>query len=222
MSRPTASSLTTASMSGGVCRCKRLTREIDQLRRMVAEQEDAMVRLEATSKHAFSHQYEEYAHKQQTLFQEFDGAIKDKDAAVHALKQELANRKEQALTELEQARQDAERMASISRPVFADGLSTQPYATPVEKKTVQAVAAVAHAVPVQAHSPGLSLGASARSLNLRVRSKGSNAMVVPVCRRLPTKTPPIAQQRVPSMPQQQPEEENASTKGPAPPGASTR
>ena len=40
-------------------------------------------------------------------------------------------------------------------------VSTQPYATPIEKKTLQAVAAVAHAVPIQAHSPGLSLGTSA-------------------------------------------------------------
>ena len=79
------------------------TREIDQLRRRVTEQEDPRVRLEATSKHAFSRQYEDHAHKQQTLFQEFNGAIKDKDAAVHALKQELASHKEQALTELEQA-----------------------------------------------------------------------------------------------------------------------
>ena len=78
---------------------------------MVTEQEDAMVRLEATSKNAFSRQY---YHKQLTLFQEFDGAIKDKDAAVHALKQELANHREQTLTEFEEARQDAERMASLA------------------------------------------------------------------------------------------------------------
>ena len=30
-------------------------------------------------------------------------------------------------------------MANIQRPVFADGLSTQPDATPDEKKTLQAV-----------------------------------------------------------------------------------
>ena len=34
------------------------TREMDQLRRMVTEQEDAMLRLETTSKHNFSRQYE--------------------------------------------------------------------------------------------------------------------------------------------------------------------
>ena len=101
---------------------------------MVAEQEDAMVRLEATSQHAFFRQSEEYAHKQQALFDEFDGAVKDKDAAVCPLKKELVNQKEQALTELEQARLDAERVASVPRPVFADGLSTQPSATPAEKR----------------------------------------------------------------------------------------
>ena len=58
-------------------------------------QKDAVVRLEAISKHVFSHQSEEYAHQQQTLFQEFDGAIKDKDDTVHVLQQELANHKEQ-------------------------------------------------------------------------------------------------------------------------------
>ena len=65
--------------------------------------------------------------------------------------------------------------------------------------SVHAVAAVAHANPVPAHSPGLSLGASAGNVSLRARNKGSNAMVLPVRRRLRTKTPPIAQQRVPSM-----------------------
>ena len=140
---------------------------------MVTEQEDAMARLEASSKHTFSRQYEEYAHKQQTLLQEFNGAFKDKDAVVHALAQELANHKEQTLTELEQARQYAERMADISRPVFADGVSTQPYATPVEKKTLHAIVAVAHAVPVPAHSPALSFGASAGNLNLRARNQGA-------------------------------------------------
>ena len=60
------------------------TREIAQLRNMVIEQEDVMVCLEANSQHASSRQHEEYAHKQQTLFQKFDGAIKDKDEVVHA------------------------------------------------------------------------------------------------------------------------------------------
>ena len=102
------------------------------------------------------------------------------------------------LTEFEQARMDAEHMVNMLRPVFADGLSTQLYATLVEKKTVHAVAAVAHAVPVPAHSPRLSSGASAGSLNLRAKNKGNSAMVIPVRRRLRTKTP-IAQQRIPSM-----------------------
>ena len=100
------------------------TREIDQLRLKVTEQE-----------HAFPHQQEEYAHKQHTLFHEFDGALKDRDFAVQTLKQKLANHKEQTLVELEQAYQDIERMAHVQRPVYADGLSTQPYAAPVEKKT---------------------------------------------------------------------------------------
>ena len=60
------------------------------------------------------------------------------------------------------------------------------------------VAAVAHAVPLQTHSPGLSLGASAGNTNLRAGSKGSSAMVLPVRRCLRTKTPPIAQTRAPS------------------------
>ena len=80
--------------------------------------------------------------------------------------------------------------------VFADGLSTQAYAAPVEKKTFQA--AVAHAAPVHAHSPTLSLGASAGNVNLRARRKGSSAMVIPR-RRLRTKTPLRTVERVPSM-----------------------
>ena len=84
-------------------------------------------------------------------------------------------------------------------PFFA-AASTQPYATPVEKKTLRAVAAVAQAVPARAfHSPGLSLGASAGNLNIKSRSEGSSTVVAPVRRRLRTKTPPAAAQRVPSM-----------------------
>ena len=37
----------------------------------------------------FSDQQEAFAHKQHSLFHEFDGALKDKDFAVQALKQEL-------------------------------------------------------------------------------------------------------------------------------------
>ena len=61
------------------------TRKMNQLHCMVSEQEDAMVRLEATSQQNFSHQYAKHAHKQQTLFQEFDGAIKDKDATLQSM-----------------------------------------------------------------------------------------------------------------------------------------
>ena len=112
------------------------------------------------------------------------------------------------LQELDQALQDAERRAQQSTPVFA-GTSTQPYAIPVEKKTLTPVAAVAHAEAVPAlHSPGLSLGASAGNLNLKSKNKGSSTMVLPVRRRLRTKTP---SQRVPSMCS-----ETARSKGPDP------
>ena len=77
------------------------------VRDLVTEQENA-----------FSRQSQEYAHKQKTLFQEFDGAIKDKDATVQALQQELANHKEHAHVELEQARRDMERVANVRRPVI--------------------------------------------------------------------------------------------------------
>ena len=79
------------------------------------------------------------------------------------------------------------------------------HATPADKKTHVAVAAVAHAEPVPAfHSPGLSLGlqgfgASAGNMNLKSKNKGSSTMVAPVRRRLRTKTSPAAAQRVPSM-----------------------
>ena len=62
-----------------------------------------MLRLEAHSQ-----LLEEYAHKQQTQFQQFDSAIKDRGFTVQRLTQELANQKEHSLAELEQARQDAE------------------------------------------------------------------------------------------------------------------
>ena len=126
-------------------------------------------------------------------------SVKDKDEVIQSLKQELANNQERHLQELDQSLQDAERRAQQSTPVFA-GTSTQLYATPVEKKTLNAVAAVAHAEAIPAlHSPGLSLGASARNLNLKGRNKGSSTMALPVRRRLRTKTPPAAAQRVPSM-----------------------
>ena len=144
-------------------------------------------------------QHEEWAHKQRTQFQQFDGVIRDKDEVIQSLKQELANNQERHLQELDQALQDAECRAQQSTPVFS-GTSTQPYATPVEKKTLNIVAAVAHAEPVPAfHSPGLLLSASAENLKIRSKNKGSSTMVVPVRRRLRTKTPPAAAQRVPSM-----------------------
>ena len=57
--------------------------------RRKAEQEDAMVRLEAHSQHIVS--------------------TKDTDSSVQVLKQELANHRQHALEELAQARHDAER-----------------------------------------------------------------------------------------------------------------
>ena len=141
------------------------TREMNQLRRVIAEQSEATKQFESHSQQFVSHQQEEYAHKQHAQFQKFDSALRDKDAVIQSLKQELANNKEHYIQELEQAIQDAERRAQQPSPVFADGPSTQPYATPVEKKTLHAVAAVAHAAPAPAfHSPGLSLGTSCGEL----------------------------------------------------------
>ena len=84
VSRSAASSVTTPSLSGVS------TREISQLRRKVTEQEQA-----------FSQQHEAYARKH-TLFQDFDGALKDKGLTIQFLVQELANR---TFVKLEQARQ---------------------------------------------------------------------------------------------------------------------
>ena len=85
------------------------TREIDQLQQTVTEQEGALIRLEAQSQHIVYQQQEEYAHKQQALFQQFDSALEDKDSAVQALTQDLANNKEHSLLEFKHARQDAGR-----------------------------------------------------------------------------------------------------------------
>ena len=101
-----------------------------------------------------------------------DSVLKDRDFMAQRLTQELANQKEHSLAELERALQDAERGAEQVRPVLDDVFSTQPYATLVEKKTFQAVAAVARAVPVQGHSPAISLGASTGNLNLRAKNEG--------------------------------------------------
>ena len=171
------------------------TRELAQLHMVVAEEEDAMTRLEADSTHALSRQHEEHVHKQRALFHVFDSTIRDKGKTVFALHRELTNHREHNLLELEAAQLEAERLADMSRHVFSDGPSTQPYATPVEVKTtmVNTVTAVAHAVPVQTHPQGLSLGASAGNMSLRARNKGCSTMVIPVRRRLRPKTPPIAQ-----------------------------
>ena len=139
--------------------------EVEQLRQLISQQAEAMKRFESQSQQYVTQQHEEWTRKHHTQLQQFDGVIRDKDEVIQSLKQELANNRERHLQELDQALQDAERRAQQSQPVFA-GTSTQPYATPVGKKTLNAVAAVAHAEPAPAfHSPGLSLGASAGNLN---------------------------------------------------------
>ena len=106
---------------------------------------------------------------------------------IQSLRQELANNRERHIQELDPALRDAERRAQQPSPVCA-AASTQPYATPVEKKTLHAVAAVAQAAPVPVFRlPEVLLGSSVKS-----RNKVSSAMVVPVRRRLRTKTPPAA------------------------------
>ena len=79
-------------------------------------------------------QQEEWAHKQRAQFQQFDGAIRDKDEVIQSLKQELADNRERHLHKLDQALQDAERRAQQSTPMFA-GTSIQPYATRGEEDT---------------------------------------------------------------------------------------
>ena len=100
-----------------------------------------MKRFESHSQQFVSEQQEEYAHKQHEQFQQFDSALRDKDAAIQSLKQELTRH----IQELDLAIQDAERRAQQPSPVFA-APSTQPYATPVEKKTLHALADVAQPV----------------------------------------------------------------------------
>ena len=102
--------------------------------RVVAEQKDAMMRLEADSTHALSRQHEEQAHKQHAFFHEFNSAIKDKDEAVHALQRELTNHKEHTFQKLEGARLEAEGLSERLRHVVAAGPSTQPYATPADSE----------------------------------------------------------------------------------------
>ena len=140
---------------------------MEQLRQLIAQQAEATKRFESQSQQYLTQQREEWTHKQRAQFHQFDGVIRDKEKFIQSLKQELANNQKRHLQELDQALQDAERRAQQSTPVFA-GTSTQPYATPVEEKTLNAVAAVARAEAVPAfHSPGLSLGASAGNLKLQ-------------------------------------------------------
>ena len=98
--------------------------EMEQLPQLIAQQAEAMKRFES-----------QWTHKQRAQFQQFDGVIRDEDEVTQSSKQGLANNQERHLQELDQVLQDAERRAQQSTPVFA-GTSTQPYATPVEKKTL--------------------------------------------------------------------------------------
>ena len=147
---------------------------MEQLRQLISQQAEALKRFESQSQQYVTQQHEEWTRKHHTQFQQFDGVMKDKNEVIQSLKHELANNQERHLHELDQALPDAERRAQQSTPMSA-GTSTQPYATPVEKKTLTTVAAVAHAEAVPAfHSPGLSLGASAGNLNLKSNNKGSS------------------------------------------------
>ena len=129
--------------------------EMEQLRQLISQQAEAMKRFEAQSQQYVTQQHEEWTRKQHTQLQQFDGVIKDKDEVIQYFKQELANSQERRLQELDQALQDAERRAQQSTPVFAR-TSTQPCATPIEKETLTAVAALAHAEAIPAfRSPGL-------------------------------------------------------------------
>ena len=122
--------------------------EMEQLKQLISQQAEAMKRFESQSQQYVTQQHDEWTQKQHTQFQKFDGVTRDKDEVVQSLRQELANNKEHHLQELDQALRDAERRAQQSTPVFA-GTSAQSYATPVEKQTLTAVAAVAHAEPYQ-------------------------------------------------------------------------
>ena len=113
---------------------------MEQLKQLISQQAEAVKRFESQSQQYLTQQHEEWTHKRHIQFQQFDGVIRDKDEVTQSLKQELANNREHHLQELDQALQDAERRAQLITPVFA-GTSTQPYATPVEKKTLNAMEA---------------------------------------------------------------------------------
>ena len=70
------------------------TREMNQLRQLIADQVEAMKRFESHSQQFVSQQNEVCAQKQHAQFQKFDGVIRDKDEVIQSLRQELANNKE--------------------------------------------------------------------------------------------------------------------------------
>ena len=68
--------------------------EMEQLRQLIAQQAEAMKRVESQSQQYVTQQHEEWTHKQRTQFQQFDGVIRDKDEVIQPSKQELANNQE--------------------------------------------------------------------------------------------------------------------------------
>ena len=211
------------------------TRKMTQLQQLIAEQAEAMKRYEARSQQFVSQQQEECAHKQHAQFQRFDSALRAKDIVIQSLRQELPNNNERYLQENSQSK-----MQSVEPSNQAQSLrmASLPSCTRHRlKKTLHAVAAVAHAAPAPAFhlSRTFSWRFRGEPQKLRTRNKGSSTMVVPVHRRLRAKTPPAAAQRVPSMglvrrrirskgpPPQPPSQplvrrDSGGALGPAPPG----
>ena len=62
--------------------------EMDQLRQLIAQQAEAMKRFESHSQQLVTQQQEEWAQKQHAQFQQFDGALRDKDEVMQEETQE--------------------------------------------------------------------------------------------------------------------------------------
>ena len=65
---------------------------MNQLRRLVAEQAEATQRFESHSQQFVSRQQEEYAYKQHSQFQQFDGALAELRNPAQSLQQRLPSR----------------------------------------------------------------------------------------------------------------------------------
>ena len=89
---------------------------------------------------------------------------------------------------------------SIEPKLFAQSVLTDSLPNPTQHRLRRRLSKRPLLAPylLEARSPALSLGASAGNVNLRARHKGSSVMTIPR-RRLRTKTPPTAVERVPSM-----------------------